>query len=352
VFSKTLNSANQKIEINDLELSKVSLYIVCYYVQIAKDEDSADGLVATINFAQQIVSLNNACKCDDDDAIIQLQTGCIDFFATCLQSHCNRITRQRKVQAPKSCLIQEIYPVAHQSKNQSDDSHLISGNSVASCLVNLLPFLLRIICFAELPSTLTNTWFHLFASNNHASKDDRYSFTCRTCLLNSFTLASQRCSEDDGSLDLLAQWALPPILQFASEAKVDDDLRHELCIAASLQFTFNILTRTKSFKYLGVDSLTIIESVRRTYMFCANIIKIQMDKSEGYANGSLRIASLKLLLAIASVDQFDKSYGMQDCLAPGEMAQIFSILQGAANIDANRDVRKLAAHVLATLNGC
>lgn len=359
VFSRTLNSIHQDtVTRPDLEQSKFSLYTVCHFVQIAQDDDFADGLAATITFALQIVSLKNIREGTNHyDQIIELQTGCIDFFATCLQSYCNRVIIYRKEQPSKSCMIQEIFPTSNQSiKTISPSQQSISEKMVITCLEGLFPLLLEIICTAKLPKTSMKTWcLDLKASSVSPIEDGHFSFSSRTCLLNSFTLATQRCPIDNGSLKLLASLGLPPILQFASGAGTCKKLRHKLCIAASLQFTFNVLTRTKSFLCLKMQSLTINESVRQTYMLCADIIKTHTTDSEAYASGLLRTASLKLLLVITSIDQSgngsnsDTSFNVRDCLAPGELAQIFSILRGAANIDTDRGVQALSAHILTAL---
>ena len=360
VFSKTLNSIHQgTVTRLDLEQVKCSLYIVCHFVQIAQDEDYADGLVATITFALHIVSLKNVREGDDCyDQIIQLQTGCIDFFATCLQSHCNRAATHGKEQPLRPCLIQEIDPISTQPTKTSSSlsQQSVSGKTVITCFDSLFPLLLEIICTAEVPPTSLNAqWLDSKALGSNSKEHHHFSFSARTCLLNSFSLAAQRCSIDNGSLELLASLALPPILHFSSGARTDDELRHKLCIAASLQFTFNVLTRTKSFQCLKTRSLPIAESVRQTFMLCANIIKTRSSDSDARATGLLRTTCLKLLLAITSVDQCgndcdgDTSMHVQDCLAPGELAQMFSILRGTANIDADNSVQALAAHILTAL---
>ena len=72
-----------------LDRAKFSLYVMYQTVPIASDNNYAEDLATTVRFALRIVLLrNNSEGCDGQ--IIQLQTGCIDLFATCLHSCCDR----------------------------------------------------------------------------------------------------------------------------------------------------------------------------------------------------------------------------------------------------------------------
>jgi hypothetical protein len=74
--------------------------------------------------------------------------------------------------------------------------------------------------------------------------------------------------------------------------------------------------------------------------------------------GAMRMSGLKFLLAIVSIDQWDNdpnhhrnnSPRLEVCLSPGELAHTFSVLQGAANMDSDPNVRKLAAHILSAMH--
>eukprot|EP00978_Attheya_sp_CCMP212_P039357 scaffold203838_cov46-Attheya_sp.AAC.3 len=74
--------------------------------------------------------------------------------------------------------------------------------------------------------------------------------------------------------------------------------------------------------------------------------------------GAMRMSGLKFLLAIVSIDQWDNesnnnnhnnSPRLEVCLSPGELAHTFSVLQGAANMDSDPNVRKLAVHILSAM---
>jgi len=67
------------------------------------------------------------------------------------------------------------------------------------------------------------------------------------------------------------------------------------------------------------------------------------------------MASLKLLVIIVSLDGSTDDMGtgggavVGGYIAPSDLMQAFSMLNGVANMDANEDVRKLAAHLLSSL---
>ena len=319
-----------------------SLFAACVSVPLIIDEDSSVGLVATIKFSFLVliidVTVQKDCNYDD---IIQLQTGCIEFFVLCLMTYIKRRTSRLK-SASKS-LIEEIC-------NDSKDQPISFAKPILSPMpcFNVLGNLLKSILQFFIRGSEIDNFLWVFPSD---FKNQNLSF--KICLLNSLTIATQRCGLENGELDNLSSLSVHIIIDWFLKGNTEEHFQYPLCIAASLQFIFNVITRTKSFKHLSSNQAFIQKTVLSLFKMLVNVMNRGNHQDDLYAIGVMRVASLKLLLAIITIDQSSIcSYttGSIGYLAPGDFGRTLNILKGAANVDENDCVRELASHVLKLLN--
>jgi hypothetical protein len=310
--------------------AKVSLYLKCHSIQIAPQDASADGASKTTIFALRILSSQSE---EDDDDLVQMQMLCIEYFSTCILSLCAKTTAKSN----PSRKINEIEDSSLMKENP------ISQNSLKMCLSHTCSILLQ-IALCEKVQNSSKAYFQSFGVDIDNAE---YGVSCRVCLFNALTLASQKCSSMDRMVMVLSKMFVPDLLQWLIHDHSEKRRRHPLCIAAAIQFTFNVLTMTKSILTLNIEGLGIKESVRQIFRFLISVVNMNEDSEETYAVTSVRICALKMLVSIVTIDQIEDENSL--IFSPGDLSQTFSILKGAENIDENAEVRKLASHVLTVL---
>ena len=376
----------------NIKKSRGALYAVCNHLSIAHDKDDATGFMVTVVFCLEILSKNKYDGMNESfqEDLIQLQTGCINFFSLCLNSWGERnIERKKEVEKrwegvqSKSPMIEEISsstnnPIIHEITEGLKEIRV--GDNVQGyfkSLSNLFALLLTVITTMKPPKwfdldrkkylhILLNYQSYQLPSTYHhlIEMEIVFNVSVRTCLLNSLVLTSQSCPLEDGRLNLFANAILPRLLSWGANKKIDSNCFHPLCIAGALQTIFICLTRMKSFDGMKGTSSFVKddehkierENVQTCFRWALETLKANYSSftTEKYACDTIRLAGLKLLLAIVSVDQKSSSFNddksnrdkTESILSPGEMAETLSVLRGAANMDSNQQVRELATHVL------
>ena len=277
----------------------------------------------------------------DEDGLIQLQTGCIEFIAVCLESTLQRHMTNEGAKTFAPIVEVSLSPTVQDAAVLSKGEGTISTKEALATSCNAIASLLRV--GAPIPSRLCLR-NNGFVSKNSNDTNQDLSTSARTCLWNAFLVVSQRCP-DDGRLKSWANITAPWVLDWASVGPADDYLRHPLCMAAALQVIFILVTRTKSFDCLAGGKVTPI-SVRKAHGLAITCCKTETNIGGVYARTTMRKAALKLLLALVTIDQMDEENSISTCLSPGELGEAFTLLNGTANVDADAEVRALATHIL------
>jgi hypothetical protein len=178
---------------------------------------------------------------------------------------------------------------------------------------------------------------------------DDFSVPARTCLWNAFVIASQRCQENEGQLALFAKSTVPWVIDWGISGE-NTDLHHPLCLAASLQVVFLLVTRTKCLNCFAEKDEDRKRNIRRAHRLALDSLKRDYHGGGAYATRALRVSGLKLLLALVTIDQINEDDTvLPNCLGPGELGETFSVLHGVANMDADSEVQRLAVHILGSL---
>jgi len=185
-----------------------------------------------------------------------------------------------------------------------------------------------------------------------------WTWSSRVCIMNSFLLACQRC--DMSIIQDFAAALVPGLLTWLQNGCIGDESRDILCVASAMQCLFTLLQRTKGFHCLERCHFTSTQlTVQALFQIAVGAISYSgQSKTDKYPQNTMRLAALKLLRVIVSIDQSSPSSlttnGKNHCgvtkdseyLSPGELLRVISILQGLENLDQNEEVRKLATHLL------
>jgi len=348
----TLNSKDKMIKSQWQQL-KISLFIVCHYVPLASEENDTieECLIITSTLALRILSIQ--CS-EEEDEVFKCQEGCIHFFATCIDSICRRIIKtQEQRQQVNSSLVEEVLTTLETPQKEAVQ------NDVTASLSKLCSTLLQIACpqiETKSISKANNSFFDSILIQLDIS-ENQWTTSCRICILNAFTVASRLCSLVDGAerVTCLSRLVLQDILHWCYADIIDGECYHPLCVAASFQLTFNILTKTKSFDCLKIYGKSHRDSVQRMFWKCIEVINIQESTVIKGSIETVRLAGLKLLLCILSIEESIRKEDSRmnvECtsnLSSSDITRVVSLLRGIMNIETNLEIRKLATHTLTAL---
>jgi len=307
---------------------KVSLFIGCRAVQVSPDSIDQRDFASITNFVMYVLhNINEGDQADDiAKNIVELQTGCIEFLSTCI---CAIHMFPSPVGTSKPNLIQELPQDREGVKTADADTHCDSN---LEYLYNLRQDIFRMIhghnpnsflCFEQMAFT---------------------KIPAQICLLNALSISIQRCSPD--YLPALSQAIAPNLLRWLLNDNLDDTLRHPLCVASAMQCLFNCFQRSKSFVSLQNLHSSVQDSVKALFQVSVRTVGDRFDQFTTYDRGVVKMASLKLLVVIVSLNEPVIGVGaVGGLIPPSDLVRAFSMLNGVANMDENEDVRKLAAHL-------
>ena len=324
---------------------KVSLFIGCRAVQVSPECIDQKDFASLATFAMSVLyNINDSNPVEEiANNIVELQTGCIEFLSTCICA-IHTFSAYACATANKTNLIQEL--PHDQEGTDATDARYSHCDSTLQYLCNLRQDILRMI-HGQTPhsplgfqeKTIAKIQLHVPA---------------RICLLNALSISTQRCTALH--LPALSKAIVPSLLTWLSNGTLGDPLQHPLCVASAMQCLFNSFQRSKSFQSLEGSGSNVQESVRALFQVSVRAIGERLeDRFTSYEQSTVRMASLKLLVIIVSLDGSTDDMGtgggavVGGCIAPSDLMQAFSMLNGVANMDANEDVRKLAAHLLSSL---
>mmetsp|Transcript_11979 Transcript_11979/g.18031 ORF Transcript_11979/g.18031 Transcript_11979/m.18031 type:complete len:1275 (+) Transcript_11979:1356-5180(+) len=360
LFDDSIERSNQNISL--LRRARAGIYAACHAVpSMTNYSTSCTALTYTIGFALRIMCASGE---DDNDDYIQLQTGCTEFLSICIErwlllddAGCNDITDENLISSGSekihsdetycSLIIEELH-----AEDVDEKSCLFSTRKDSILLSDALPLVLSIFSTGIIPDQLERIWkfWHpkegkqINVAKSRKMKGHESAAAIINCM-NAIILASKRCSDEEGSQALLTlkRKCIPIILSW-SETSSDYLKSDPLSVAVALQLIFVLITRSRTFDGFGDGSL------RAAHRWSLDAVKTKANSGNEHALGVMRSAGLKLMLAIVTIAAQTDNLEMCLALNPGEFGETISVLRGAANLDANIEVRKLAFNILSAMN--
>ena len=379
----------RKNEIDDaLRESRTVLYAACHHVHLIDDTDPGAALLATVAFAVYVISLRPDMMALRGSILgfDRLKTGCMDFLAFCVESWCNRRASRRSTGSTQhvNALIQElsrdpnmiITPWSSNSEKEEKSNQLWNRN-----VLDTLSYTIDVAMSISLKGVPPRSWrnvecwfFSLFGGLSFFEKTDcslqERCIGTRVCCINALSLASQRCLDEDEGLKILAQRIMPTfVLWGRSMRKLDGDhIYHPLCVAAAQHTAFILITKSKTLECCVVRehlaTMEVKDGIRILHKWALEAARSQHFDSNGTSEDitravtTMRMAGLKLMLALVTIDQLTFHHtdqGHQEAaiysfLGPGELGETISFLHGASNVDQSVEIRSLATHILRALH--
>jgi len=336
---------NQETKKSILRRARAALYALCCHVPIARDDDDGSALFLASSFSFRVLSMMSE-HCED---LAQLQRGCIELFALCQESLAHRLVLKGSSQESKV-------------SRSGDLKEVRTGNTKIS---TAMPAIRRSSSYLDALSEISSTLVYIITDEKSFPFCDQLDLCVevfgeapKTCFLNSMILVAQRCNLEDDGLGLFARRVLPPITTWGCGILSTSTAEEPqlLCVAASLQLTFVVITRTKSFSCLASENLksekgnsSLEERVSLVHQWAIDAVCHDGSGCGAFVRVPMRKAGLKVVLAILTIDQISSDNNMEGCLSPSSLGETFSALQRLVTIEADKEVLGLARQVLLRL---
>jgi hypothetical protein len=338
-FADDTDSNNLYSSLEQIRRAKMALFAMCNHLSASTDElyydnnDDVDLYMITGRFALKIINLDTINSIQAEE-LMELQTGCIEFFAIAFMLH----------------LSMDITPVTDSTKGN------ILVEDITQKGDQLSLFKPRQKCRSTSIFKLYSAVISIIenAKNNYPwveldSGELVYSVAARICLWNAVIVVSKRYGDNDETLKIFCRSILPWIILNWGTTEPDDSIRHPLCITAALQVTYILVTRSKTLSCFTKQAGTSQNNVTQAHQWALRILKTRHTKlPHGFKE--MRLAALKLLIAIVTADNLDSDgIVFSRSLGPRELGETINLLMGLSNMDIDFDVRSLASHVLGLL---
>lgn len=312
-----------------IKQAKGALYAVWNHINCVENEIYyfEDAYLQTASFALSVLCLDlEKVGRDSVSEMEQLQTGCIEFFAICVE----KVLSMQPDGSSSKRLVEE------EGTSRSEESAPLKIKQMGYSASTALPVICRALVAVIRYGKSEESWV--------GKSTKVYSVPTRICIWNVFLLVSKRCQEDNNALARFSKSMLPWVTDWG-ETEPDDGVHHPICVAAALQVVFILVTRSRTLCGFSDSDSVSKDYIRRTHRWALNILKFGSTK---VSNGlkDMRLAALKLLLAIVTLDNMDSDTSVLcNSLGPGELGETFTVINGLCNMDTDSEVRVLAAQI-------
>lgn len=348
---KIASFSPKSIEI--IRSARAALYsVVCHFapsLDLDSENQVGRAIICTAEFCLSFLNTDQKAfdRTELEQDVIQLQAGCIEFFAVCIENLLGSQDRLMRAFCPEQGwalrdaqkleglerILRHILEILETGKDSYHPWSEIVSLTLPTTGVAAKNEMLQLV----FPDGGDESFNHRF-----------FSIPCRTCLWNALIVVSQRCNEEKGHLQLYAQNVIPWIIRWLAddgESSMDSDVIHPLCLTAAFQLCFILVTKTKSFgiERAKKDSNEASRSSLLLFRWATASMKRNVSATESV--GPLTLAAIKLMLAIISVDQLQDGKIM-NCLAPDELRDAMKMLQRIVDQDADPTLRALASQAI------
>lgn len=365
VISRSGTSMNDCIR----EITKdcrTALFIACHHVRLVDDSCSGAAVLATVVFAVTVISFNVSSLTESEDNLgfDLLQTGCMDFLSFCIESWTDRCVT--------STFIEELEGDYVDSSKADASWFQKCRSNVVETLNYTIDVVLRIALTGSPPRFWRDVhrWFKKVLGDNSMPYDSIssasvHNISSRVCCINAISLASQRRLDGDEKLHKLAKRIMPSFISWGRHYStgVNKSIYQPLCIAAVHQASFIFVMKLKSLDCCvsQANSFSLKEGV-------CFLLEWSLEAARGIkqpcgpdseltpqAIKAMRIAGLKLLVAILTVDQLAPNTTLDNrhykrLIELEERSNAVAFLNGICNIEQDEDIQKLANHFVAGLS--
>lgn len=340
VFERFLaNISERGSQLVLIKQAKGVIYAVCNHLNFATDEVYyfENCYMKTASFALNVLRLDlEMINMDNVSDMVQLQTGCIEFFAACIEKmlQVNTLSATSKL----------INLVEHASNSGLHHTLSRTTRQNGYSLSTSLPLISQALISIIRNGTSEAIW---------VDSTEIHPTPTRICIWNVFILVSKRCQEADNSLFNFSKSVIPWIIDWG-KSEPDDSIHHPLCLAAAIQVIYILVTRSRKLDGFGGGDDASTLNIRKAHRWALNLLK-QGSRGHGEEKSSnglrdMRLGALKLLLAIVTIDNMNSDEAaLGNAFGPGELGETFTVISGLSNMDPDPGVRILASKICGSL---
>ena len=345
IFTKLIQEVRtnnlKPMQIPLVKRARLALYTACHSIQkeTCQDEEPYDHeYYKTASFAFYAVSIDLSGLTDDvANEIIQLQRGCIEFFAICFAQFLTHAELKESNRCHTGSSVKQL------EHNQP------VTNAISEPFGRIWQAIVNILQTNHLRSE--DEWICSTEIDHGNPGDDamaKPSVQSRTCLWNALALVAQRC-DDNGSLTMFAEFTLLWIVEWATQqTSSESNVYHPMCSAAAMQVVFITITRSKSIDCLHRDGDSN-NYIKLLYLWALR--HLQNSESGKEMHHMLSMAALKLILALLTLASMISTTGSEAsfCLDFEQINETVATLQRRLKTDVEDDVRGLSLNILSVL---
>ena len=339
-----LSTAKNPKVVRNIRSARAALYAACIRVPFANGVNcwhfSDNAYVLAVCFCLDVVSVDvDHLGNEMADDFLQLQRGCMEFFASCIAR--SVVTQEDLLDTYPRPLVMDC-DKSHRQTDWTQDPSLAALRHIYRNLTSIVRF-----GGVDEPS-FRDGWSKLLGKM--ANNPVCISVSARVCIWNSFIITAQSMSTNDGALMAFARSILPWVIEWAKTQAVTNKTQHPLCVAAALQLAFTLITRLRTldcFASGDAKGLSTKMAVRDAHSWALDAAKDNSSLPDNSAGSALRLAGLKLLLAIITIDSsLSEETMVPPYLSPNEVGNSVTLVHAISNMDPNPDVRSLANRIL------
>ncbi len=305
-FSDTLANmrctSKSSLDLQNIHESKLALFAVCQHIPGASDEGVSGTVFVKVALLVFEFLYESQTTCGGEHTgqeLTKLHTGCLHFLGVVFDSLFARKAKSS---------VEQIEPEAKNCRNKFLDGLMKTFDDTIS-----------IVFYGAIPEL----------------EGRCFSASTRVSIFNAMVAYSQSCTTEDQRLALFASELLPALIKWVDEGAIDDEIRHPLCVAASLQVVYTILARLGSFDWVSENESKFVRLTLR----CA--LKSLCNEEGAGICSPLRLVSVKVILTVIAIKQDLAEYFERD-----EIRRAVVVVRGAVNRDESQEVRQLAFKIL------
>jgi hypothetical protein len=296
--------------IESVQKARLALYAACFSLQPTEafgDDTPYHEYCSVASFAILVLDVN-VDESDDTvrNELVQLQTGCIEFFTICMMQK-------------------------YQDRSRCCDPHTVAPCARISLGIQNL---LKLGYPDPNDEWIVGAFAKFVPTSNTTQK--AVGHQALICLWNAMALVAQRLESRDGTLGRFARtnfW-------IAEWTRTE---RHPIVTSAAMQAIFITLTRLKELSCFGDHQGTVV-TIFHEWAF--GVLQAN-DENTGSTQNTLRLVALKLVLCLLSLEKPTIGSGPGYLHAsPERLGTTFNLIERLARTDPSTEIRTLSMQIL------
>lgn len=296
--------------------ARAALFVACNALQFADGKDEGSCVLYVARFALHCLSIETNIQAPDVvEDFIQLQTGCVEFFALCLQLSFGK--QILLVSSGKLCSVQY-------ATTQVYDATKI------------------ILTTGKVSSEWSITSSAAVHQNTAQATGNNVNNIAQVSLWRALVAASQRSEPDAASKELL-----PWVVAWLTESDTDHCRVQPFCVAAAMQTVLVLLLKAKTTNYLAFDHTEQVTTTSKLFRFVISVLHLS-NRFPSIGLAACQAAALPLLLTLVTLCP-QTPQGHLASFTSTDLLETVSVVRDLTTNDTVPDTQLIAKQILSIL---